>query len=174
MAFGPQFTTQSDGELDWHLYAAKAWHGRPGRDRPRTRRTRNYTLSNFVDFDRSFGDHHLQATALYEVANFKTVFDSAAATQLPFDSQLWYNLGTGSTPTLNGIFTRTALKSGMGRVNYTLRDRYSLAVIGRYDGSSVLADGHKYAFFPAASLGWQIGDESFMKRYPGVRTSSSV
>jgi TonB-linked SusC/RagA family outer membrane protein len=168
IAFGPQFTTQSDGELIGIYTRQKRGTGAPDATVRRTQNS-NYTLSNFLDYDHSFGsDNHLQATALYEVANFKTVFDSAAATQLPFDSQLWYNLGTGSTPTLNGAYTRTALKSGMGRVNYTIRDRYSLQLIGRYDGSSVLADGHKYAFFPAASLGWQIGDESFMRRYPAV------
>ncbi|HEY9229858.1 MAG TPA: SusC/RagA family TonB-linked outer membrane protein [Gemmatimonadaceae bacterium] len=167
VAFGPQFTNQTDGELVGIYTRQKRGTGAPDATARRTQNN-NYTLSNFLDFDRNFGEHHLQATALYEVANFKTVFDSAAASQLPFDSQLWYNLGTGSTPTLNGTLTRTALKSGMGRVNYTLRDRYTLSVTGRYDGSSVLAEGHKYAFFPAASLGWQIGDESFMQRFSSV------
>ena len=167
MAFGPQFTNQTDGELIGIYTRQKRGSGAPDAT-VRRNQNNNYTLSNFLDFDRSFGQHHVQATALYEVANFKTVFDSAAATQLPFDSQLWYNLGTGSTPTLNGAFTRTALQSGMGRVNYTFRDRYSLSVTGRYDGSSVLADGHKFAFFPAASLGWQIGDESFMQGVPAI------
>lgn len=167
MAFGPQFTTQSDGELIGIYTRQKRGTGAPDATVRHTQNS-NYTLSNFLDLDRTYGEHHLQATALYEVANFKTVFDSAAATQLPFDSQLWYNLGTGSTPTLNGIYTRTALKSGMGRVNYTFRDRYTLSATGRYDGSSVLADGHKYAFFPAASLAWQIGDEPFMSRLPGI------
>src|SRR6185295_2275838 len=102
----------------------------------------NYTFSNFLDFDRSYGgNHHIQATALYEIASFRTVFDSAAALALPFDNQLWYSLGTGSTPTLNGTFTRTMLQSGMGRAIYTLLDRYTLSVTGRYDGSSVLAPG---------------------------------
>ena len=167
VAFGPQFTNQADGELVGIYTRQKRGTGAP--DAP-VRRTQNnhYPLSNFVDLDRTLGEHHVQATALYEVANFKTVFDSAAATQLPFDSQLWYNLGTGSTPTLNGVYTRTALKSGMGRVNYTFRDRYTLSATGRYDGSSVLADGHKYAFFPAVSLGWQIGDEGFMQRVPTI------
>ena len=167
MAFGPQFTNQSDGELVGIYTRQKRGVGAPDAT-VRRNQNNNYTLSNFLDFDRSYGEHHVQATALYEVANFKTVFDSAAATQLPFDSQLWYNLGTGTTPTLNGAYTRTALQSGMGRVNYVFRDRYSLSVTGRYDGSSVLAEGHKFAFFPAASLGWQIGDESFMKRVPAM------
>jgi len=167
VAFGPQFTNQTDGELVGIYTRQKRGTGAPDATARRTQNS-NYTLSNFLDFDRTLGEHHLQATALYEVANFKTVFDSAAATQLPFDSQLWYNLGTGSTPTLNGVYTRTSLKSGMGRLNYTFHDRYSLSATGRYDGSSVLADGHKYAFFPAASLGWQMGDESFMRRVPSI------
>ena len=32
----------------------------------------------------------------------------------------------------------------------------------------MLAEGHKYAFFPAASIGWQIGDESFMRGRAGI------
>jgi TonB-linked SusC/RagA family outer membrane protein len=167
VAFGPQFTNQTDGQLVGIYTRQFRGQGAPTATTARSQNN-NYTLSNFLDFDRSLGEHHVQATALYEVANFKTVFDSASASQLPFDSQLWYNLGTGSTPVLNGAYTRTALKSGMGRVNYTFRDRYTLSVTGRYDGSSVLADGHKYAFFPAASLGWQIGDESFMKALPSI------
>lgn len=167
MAFGPQFTTQSDGELVGIYTRQKRGTGAPDAT-VRHNTNNNYTLSNFLDFDRTYGANHLQATALYEVANFKTVFDSAAALQLPFDSQLWYNLGTGSTPTLNGAYTRSGLQSGMGRVNYTFHDKYFLSVMGRYDGSSVLADGHKFAFFPAASLGWQIGDESWAKNIPAM------
>jgi TonB-linked SusC/RagA family outer membrane protein len=167
IAFGPQFTNQSDGELVGIYTRQKRGTGAPDATVRHTQNT-NYTLSNFLDYDRSSGDNHLQMTALYEVANFKTLFDSAAATQLPFDSQLWYNLGTGSTPTLNGNLTRTALQSGMGRVNYTFRDRYSASLVGRYDGSSVLAEGHKFAFFPAAAFSWQVGDESFMRRLPSI------
>lgn len=162
VAFGPQFTNQGDGELIGIYTRQKRGTGAPDAVARRSQNN-NYTLSNFLDFDRNFSEHHFQATALYEVANFKTVTDDATATQLPFDSQLWYNLGTGSTPTLNGGYTRTALQSGMGRFLYTFRDRYTLSATGRYDGSSVLAEGHKFAFFPAASLGWQIGDESFMQ-----------
>ena len=52
----------------------------------------------------------------------------------------------------------------MGRVNYTLLDRYSLSVTGRSDGSSRLAPGHKWAFFPSVGLAWQLGDEPFMQQ----------
>lgn len=51
----------------------------------------------------------------------------------------------------------------MARINYAYNDRYLLTVSGRYDGSSVLADGHKWSFFPSAALGWRIDQEDFMK-----------
>ena len=168
MNFGPQYTTNNDGQMVGIYTRAKRGQGAPDATLRQTSNT-NYTLSNFLDLDRTYaGRHHLQATALYEVASFKTVFDSAASLALPFASQLWYNLGTGSTPTLNGTYTQTALQSWMGRVNYTFNDRYTFSATGRYDGSSVLAAGHKWSFFPAASFGWQIGDESFMRRVPVV------
>ncbi len=167
--FGPQFSRQTDGRFVGIFTRQKRGQGAPDATALRSENL-NYTLSNFLDFDREYGDrmHHVQGTALYEVASFRTVFDSAASLALPFENQLWYNLGTGSTPTLNGAYTRTALKSWMGRVNYTLLDRYTLTLTGRYDGSSVLAAGNKFAFFPAAALGWQVGDEGFMQRLPAL------
>ncbi len=165
--FGPQYTNETDGRFIGIYTRQKRGQGAPDATALRAQNT-NYTLSNFLDYDREFADrtHHVQATALYEVASFRTQFDSAAALALPFENQLWYNLGTGSTPTLNGSYTRSALKSWMGRVNYTLLERYTLTATGRYDGSSVLADGNKFAFFPAVALGWQVGDEPIMRRVP--------
>ena len=166
--FGPQYTKQDDGEFIGVFTRQKRGVGQPDATIRRSTNT-NFTLSNYLELNRDIGQrHHVQATALYEVANFRTVFDTAAALGLPFDNQLWYNLGTGSSPTLFGTYTTTALQSYMGRVNYTFLDKYILSLTGRYDGSSVLAEGHKYAFFPAASIAWQVGDEKFMNHVPAI------
>src|SRR5204863_74762 len=122
-AFGPQYTVNNDGQFVGIYTRAKRGQGAPDATLRETQNT-NYTLSNFLDLDRTYGGkHHVQATALYEVARFRTTFDSAAALALPFENQLWYNLGTGSTPTVNGFFSQTELQSWMGRVNYTLLPR---------------------------------------------------
>lgn len=42
-------------------------------------------------------------------------------------------------------------------------DKYLFTVSGRYDGSSVLAEGHKYQFFPSASFAWRMNEEAFLK-----------
>ncbi|MCD8178321.1 MAG: TonB-dependent receptor [Tannerellaceae bacterium] len=51
----------------------------------------------------------------------------------------------------------------MGRINYSFNDRYLLTLTGRYDGSSRLAKGNKWSFFPSAALAWRIKEESFLK-----------
>jgi TonB-linked SusC/RagA family outer membrane protein len=56
----------------------------------------------------------------------------------------------------------------MGRVNYTLLDRYTFSVTERADGSSRLAPGHKWAYFPSYGLSWQLGDEPFMRNVPFI------
>ena len=126
--------------------------------------TFRYTLDNLLNWNLNTGPHKVETTLLYSMAKSRYASDSASASNLPYDYQLWNNLGTGSNPLppISTFNTFTTL-SYMGRVNYTYASRYSLTVTGRYDGSSVLAPGNKWSFFPSAGLGWQIGDESFMR-----------
>lgn len=41
--------------------------------------------------------------------------------------------------------------------------RYLFTLSGRWDGSSMLADGKEWYFFPTAAFAWRISDEAFMK-----------
>ena len=58
------------------------------------------------------------------------------------------------------------MTSYMARMNYGFKDRYLLTASVRWDGSSVLAPGHKWATFPSAALAWRIDQEDFMKDIP--------
>lgn len=51
----------------------------------------------------------------------------------------------------------------IGRINYSYLGRYLASVSVRHDGSSRLAEGHKWSTFPAVALGWRISDEKFME-----------
>lgn len=123
-----------------------------------------FSLDNILNWNLNTGKHKVDATLLYGMSKNRFASDSASALNLPYDYQLWNNLGTGSNPQppISNFSTFTTL-SYMGRLNYTYASRYSLTVTGRYDGSSVLAPGHKWSFFPSAGLSWQIGDEAFMR-----------
>ena len=53
--------------------------------------------------------------------------------------------------------------SVLARGNYNYAGRYHLTLTGRADASSVFAEGHKWAFFPAAAFKWTISKERFMR-----------
>ena len=50
----------------------------------------------------------------------------------------------------------------MGRINYSYKGKYLLQASMRWDGSSRLAEGNKWASFQGVSVGWRIKDEGFM------------
>jgi TonB-dependent starch-binding outer membrane protein SusC len=82
---------------------------------------------------------------------------------LPFDS-FWYNTGSASNITgISSYLTEWSLLSYMGRFNYAFKEKYQLTVTGRWDGSSKLAEGYKWAFFPSAAVAWRMGDEPFIQ-----------
>ncbi len=60
-------------------------------------------------------------------------------------------------------YTKTSMLSFFGRVNYSFMDRYLLSASLRSDGSSVLAKGHKWGYFPSVSAGWRVTEEKFME-----------
>ncbi|WP_046368651.1 SusC/RagA family TonB-linked outer membrane protein [Flavihumibacter petaseus] len=52
--------------------------------------------------------------------------------------------------------------SYFARANYKFKDRYLVAVSGRFDASSRFGPNNRWGFFPAASLGWIVSDENFL------------
>ncbi|HLK28333.1 MAG TPA: TonB-dependent receptor [Puia sp.] len=66
---------------------------------------------------------------------------------------------TGAATTNN----RYTFLSYFLRGNYSYLGKYLLSVSGRIDGSSRFGPSNKYGTFPAASVGWIISDESFLK-----------
>jgi hypothetical protein len=49
------------------------------------------------------------------------------------------------------------------RVSYNYNQRYFADITGTFSGSENFMPGHRVGFFPAASAGWIISDESFLK-----------
>jgi TonB-linked SusC/RagA family outer membrane protein len=73
-------------------------------------------------------------------------------------------LDAGTTNVLNGGGgTGNALLSYFGKANYVYNDRYLASVTLRRDGSSRFGKNNRYGYFPAATLGWRISEESFFK-----------
>ncbi len=123
----------------------------------------SYTLDNILTYKLESNDHQLNFTAgqsaFYE--RFERYY--MAVEDLPYNSG-WYAMNTA--PIITGVessLIERSILSYMGRVNYIFKDKYLFTLTGRYDGSSVLAEGNKWAFFPSAAFAWRLGDESFIQ-----------
>ena len=77
------------------------------------------------------------------------------------------NLLQSGNGELNDNVTSNSVKNQLqgilGRVNYAFDNKYLATLSFRVDGSSRFAENNKYAFFPAASIGWNISNEPFLK-----------
>jgi TonB-dependent starch-binding outer membrane protein SusC len=113
-----------------------------------------------LTFDKTFGDHHVNAIAVYEYQGQKTKQENASGNQQSNDLKTLNNASNVSVQTLVG---ENSLISYLGRINYDYKGKYLLSAAIRRDGLSVWAPGKKWATFPSGSIGWRIDQENFMK-----------
>ncbi len=62
-----------------------------------------------------------------------------------------------------------SISSYLARGSYNFDDKYLVTINGRVDGSSKFGPNNRYAFFPSASLGWRISEESFFNNVSFVQ-----
>lgn len=168
--FGPDFQSYMNGRwMDANSINRGA--GNPGSTNyaqlNQTSRV-SWTLDNLLYYDKTIRSsrhtHDLGFTFLQSSAYTRTETSSMTATKLPWNSQKWYRLN--SVAALDAFSTNlveNSLTSYMGRVNYSLDQKYLLTAFVRWDGASPLADGNKWDMFPSVSLGWRMEKENFMK-----------
>jgi TonB-dependent starch-binding outer membrane protein SusC len=124
-----------------------------------------YTWDNILNYEFELSSaHKLNATLVYSQYLQREENNYVQTRGFATDSHLFYNLDAGAT--INQVasdFSKQTLESYTGRLNYSLMDRYLFTFTGRYDGSSILAKGNKWAFFPSAAFAWQLSEEPFMQ-----------
>ena len=112
--------------------------------------------------------HKINFTGLYslqEVASQSNQFDN---TNILADYLSYYNPTYASNLKGSGSTSKADILSYMGRVNYSYNDRYLLTLTLRADGSSRLAEGNKWHFFPSAAVAWNISRENFMQNISAI------
>ncbi|MGN7787521.1 SusC/RagA family TonB-linked outer membrane protein [Niabella sp. 22666] len=129
----------------------------------------NYQL--MLDYSKVFGKHSV--TGLLGASNESFTSRESRVTYLDTDSLL----GTPTTPKLDpdrnnnytsidaGRTVQTSLNSVFGRFGYSFSNTYTAEINFRYDGSSKFLKQHRWGFFPSASVGWRLSNESFMAAY---------
>ncbi|SDL74261.1 SusC/RagA family TonB-linked outer membrane protein [Kriegella aquimaris] len=123
-----------------------------------------YTLENLLTYDKSINaNHNLKVTLLQSIQNSRTEYSLASVTGIPYESQSFYNLGSADNSLAESRLTEWTLTSFMGRLNYDIAGKYLFQASLRADGSSRLAEGNIWNYFPGFSAGWRISEESFLK-----------
>ena len=128
-------------------------------------KTFSYTLDNLLYYDKTIGEHTFGLTLLQSQTAYTRDTSTITGNGVPLASQLWNALTSGTVTgqlSTSSNIVKQQLLSYMARLNYSFKDKYLLTVSARQDGSSVLAEGHKYSLFPSAALAWRISKENFM------------
>lgn len=161
--FGPDFSLTRNGVF----FAAMSSEGKGGSSTASYAQSNrfSYTLENLLFYNRRFQEKHdFGVTLLQSVQEERVESSTGTVTQLPYEAQQFYNLGTGQNITgIGSGFSRWRLLSYMGRVNYNFKNKYYLTLTGRVDGSSRLAEGNKFSFFPSVALAYNLAEEPFMR-----------
>lgn len=130
-----------------------------------------WVVENLLYFDKTFAKvHSLGVTLLQSSQKSRRENTSISVAGVVIPLSRWYDLGsnTAGNPGISTGFTENTLNSYMGRINYTLMNRYLLTASGRFDGASVLAPGHKWSFFPSFALAWKMQEETFIRNIPWI------
>jgi TonB-linked SusC/RagA family outer membrane protein len=127
------------------------------------------TWQNILTYDVTLHKHKINALLGAEsINNHNQGFNASAQGLAVADIDYAYLTQGTSSILANGSGNADALQSYFGKVNYSYNDKYLASATLRRDGSSKFGANNRYAYFPAASVGWRISQESFMKALPAI------
>ncbi|WP_242696004.1 TonB-dependent receptor [Desertivirga brevis] len=126
-------------------------------------------LENVVNYQKTINKHSLTLTGVNSFLwNRADTIRAQGENQLS-KSQLFYALENATQNIgVNTDYGMSNLVSFAGRVNYSFDGKYLFTFTGRTDGSSILAKGNKWAFFPSAAFAWRVKDEPFLKNVSAI------
>lgn len=117
-----------------------------------------------VTCNKDFGENFLSVMAgqtMEQYVSYK-IGGSGASVVNASDSNNWYlNQATEDRTEAGDEVSRSRRLSFLGRVHYTLFDRYLLTFNFRADGSSKFPQ-NTWGFFPSAAIAWRISHEPWM------------
>ncbi|MBN1144790.1 MAG: TonB-dependent receptor [Bacteroidales bacterium] len=123
-----------------------------------------YTFQGFMNYNRTFGKHDVGVLFVAESRNNEHSEMDARINNYNLDIDE-FDMGSSDNANfdIGGKSSEGAQIGYVYRVTYAYSSKYMLEVSGRYDGHYYFAPGKRWGYFPAASIGWRISEESFMK-----------
>lgn len=127
--------------------------------------TENYYAANlYGEYSGTVGKHNFKVLVGGNLEHDEIKYRYSYRDGLLVDDLPDFNLATGQNYKLTGGGKAWATAGLFYRANYNFDNRYLLEADGRYDGSSKFPSEQAFGFFPSASAGWNISEESFMRK----------
>jgi TonB-linked SusC/RagA family outer membrane protein len=129
-----------------------------------TNKYTSITISNTLNYNLKLSDHKIGVVIGAESvkSDLSTLFARAEGYAVESESYFTLSAATGAR-TNNGYYTGSRLLSQFGKFNYAFSDKYLASFTIRRDGSSRFGEDTRYGIFPAATVGWKINNEDFLK-----------
>ncbi len=113
-------------------------------------------------------NHRFQVDAIHEQQLVTNIWTESAADGFFSDNTTYKNLGLGSIQRNSNRSTSESLQSFLGRVNYTLLERFLFTASVRADGSSKFRKENRWGVFPSGSIAWRLSEEGFVKNSSAI------
>ena len=142
-----------------------------------------YTWENTLNYNTKFGGTKHELTGLLGQSLNQDLYEEnltqGDAGKEHYYTSLFYDLSKITTETSTSKYVKSSMMSYFGRLNYKYNEKYLLTASVRADGSSTLAKGHKWGYFPSAAVAWRTSEEAFLKNTPWlnnlkIRTSWGI
>lgn len=121
-----------------------------------------WNVRNYLNYNQTFGKHIVSGQIGQEA--WESDYNAISASRVNLNLNL-PSIGAGSTTddaTGGGKYS-SAMNSYFARAGYAYDNRYSLNLSLRRDGASTFGPDKRIGYFPSASLGWTLTNESFAR-----------
>ena len=117
-----------------------------------------------LTYNKQLGEHHLNVLGGYSFQ--QSEWDGFSVFAQNFDNEAEANRYFQNAHDIYQPYSyksKNVLISYLGRINYDYKSKYLLTLIGRRDGTSLVAKQNRFANYGSVSGGWLISRENFLK-----------
>jgi TonB-linked SusC/RagA family outer membrane protein len=128
----------------------------------------NLVSNNVLQYITTIGEkHNMEALAGYSFEKYARRNTYIEAIDFP-NENLQYITSAGTIRVASAEALDRGLNSFFGQFKYNYLYKYIVTLTARADGSSKFGENNQYGYFPSASIGWRVAEESFMKQFTWI------
>lgn len=170
LRFRTDFAVDVINQNDERFYGSRTitGQGTNGYGSSRWVRIFNYNTNNYFTYSNTFADKHsIEAVLGMSFQKTEDNYTRVDGQEFPLDELRTLESAAEITEGTSQ-FTNFSFLSYFSRINYKFDNKFLMTLSARYDASSRFGENNKYGFFPAASVGWIVSEEDFLRGKEGL------